>query len=138
MLERYFVKPQTIDRIRASWIAESIEGYVCWMAEHGYAARNVFRRVPVLVQFGAFAAGCGATQVDELPAHVDAFVAEWLRTHGGQPRPPTRRKVACFARSAVEQMQQQVVDVVRRLFNLREKDKEAGAQEKKSEVGTRQ
>ena len=104
MLERYFVKPETIDRIRASWIAESIEGYVCWMAEHGYAARNVFRRVPVLVQFGAFAAGRGATQVDELPTHVDAFVAEWLRTHGGQPRLPTHRKVACFARSAVEQM----------------------------------
>jgi integrase/recombinase XerD len=40
MLERYFVKPETVDRIRASWIAEAIEAYVLWMAEHGYAARN--------------------------------------------------------------------------------------------------
>jgi site-specific recombinase XerD len=104
MLERYFVKPATVDRIRASWIAEPIERYVDWLAEHGYAPRNVFRRVPVLVQFGAFAAGGGARHVKELPEHVDAFVDEWLRTHGGQPRPPARRKVAHFARGVVEQM----------------------------------
>lgn len=104
MLERYFVKPATVDRIRASWIAEPIERYVDWLAEHGYAPRNVFRRVPVLVQFGAFAAGRGARHVKELPEHVDAFVDEWLRTHGGPPRPPARRKVAHFARGVVEQM----------------------------------
>ncbi len=28
MLERYFVKPQTVDRIRASWIGPEIEQYV--------------------------------------------------------------------------------------------------------------
>lgn len=104
MLEQYFVKPETIDRIRASWIAEPIEQYVSWLAEHGYAPRNVFRRVPVLVRFGAFAAGCGARHVEDLPGHVDAFVDEWLRTHGGQPRQAARRKVAHFARGVVEQM----------------------------------
>ncbi len=30
MLERYFVKPSTVDRIRASWIAPAIEQYVAW------------------------------------------------------------------------------------------------------------
>src|ERR1700730_12578668 len=60
MLERYFVKPVTVDRIRASWIGERIERYVGWLSEHGYASRNVFRRVPILVQFGAFAAARGA------------------------------------------------------------------------------
>lgn len=104
MLERYFVKPATVDRIRSSWIAEPIERYVCWMAEHGYAARNVFRRVPLLVQFGAFAAARGARRVEELPEHVDAFVTEWLQAHGGKPRPQARRKVAHFARGVVEQM----------------------------------
>ena len=28
MLERYFIRPDTIDRIHASWIAEPIERYV--------------------------------------------------------------------------------------------------------------
>src|ERR1700716_483592 len=55
MLEDYFVKPGTVDRIRASWIAAEIERYVAWMAEHGYQARNVNSRVPVLVAFGDFA-----------------------------------------------------------------------------------
>ena len=41
MLEKYFVKPQTVDRIRASWIGPEVESYVAWMAEHGYKARNV-------------------------------------------------------------------------------------------------
>src|SRR5689334_20581407 len=104
MLERYFVKPTTVDRIRASWIAEPIEQYVCWMAEHGYAARNVFRRVPLLVQFGTFAAAHGARRIEQLPEHVEGFVAEWLRAHGAQARPPARRKVTHFARGVVEQM----------------------------------
>jgi len=104
MLERYFVKPETVARIRASWIAESIEAYVSWMVEHRYAARSVFRRVPMLVQFGAFAAERGARHLKELPEHVDAFVAEYLRIHGGQPRPEARRKAEWHPRGVVEQM----------------------------------
>jgi hypothetical protein len=73
MLERYFVKPDTLDRLRASWIGEPIEQYVTWLHEHGYAARNVFRRVPLLWQFGEFARAQGATQWEELPHYVEAF-----------------------------------------------------------------
>lgn len=105
MLERYFVRPATVDRIRASWIGKPIEQYVTWLADNGYAARNVFRRVPVLVQFGAFARGRGGRRVDELPAHVDAFVEKWTDEHG--PRCTTtaaRKKVASEARNPVEQM----------------------------------
>jgi len=31
MLERYFLKPDTVDRLRASWIGEPIERYVQWL-----------------------------------------------------------------------------------------------------------
>ena len=31
MLENYYSKPQTIDRIRANWLGEPIERYVTWM-----------------------------------------------------------------------------------------------------------
>src|SRR3970282_2076497 len=48
MLERYFIRPQTVDQIRASWIGQPIERYVAWLTEEGYASRNVFHRVPVL------------------------------------------------------------------------------------------
>ena len=40
MLERYFVKPSTVDRIRGNWLAPEIERYVEWMASQGYAVRE--------------------------------------------------------------------------------------------------
>ncbi len=43
MLENYFLKPSTIDRLRGSWIAAEIEMYVAWMVGRGWAtARRVF------------------------------------------------------------------------------------------------
>ena len=75
MLERYFVKPSTVDRIRASWIAPAIEAYVDWLADHDYSAAVVRGRVPVLVRFGDFAREAGVTAMADLPAHVDAFIA---------------------------------------------------------------
>jgi integrase/recombinase XerD len=79
MLNRYFVRPTTIDRIRASWIGAAIERYVEWLSEQKYAARNVFTRVPLLIQFGEFAKAAGASSWEELPAHVESFLDNWLR-----------------------------------------------------------
>jgi integrase/recombinase XerD len=74
MLERYFVKPRTVDRVRALWIGPEIERYVVWLAERGYGARSVLRRVPLLVAFGEFARLEGARSLADLPGYVDAFV----------------------------------------------------------------
>jgi hypothetical protein len=75
MLETYFVKPQTVDRIRACWIGAEIERYAAWLSEQGYSTRTVLRRVPALVAFGEFARLRGASVPADLPAHVDDFVA---------------------------------------------------------------
>ena len=40
MLEKYFVKPATVDRLRGSWIAPEIETYVAWLADQGYSAKT--------------------------------------------------------------------------------------------------
>jgi integrase/recombinase XerD len=105
MLERYFARPATIDGIRSSWIGGAIEQYVTWLTEQGYAARNVFHRVPVLRAFGEFAKRRGATAADQLPAHVDAFVETWMQEHGTKRTPAeARRKVESAARNPVEQM----------------------------------
>ena len=78
MLKRYFIRPTNVDRIRASWLGEAIEGYVVWLAEQKYAARNVAFRVPVLVRFGEFARRSGANRLDELPAYIEPFIEVWL------------------------------------------------------------
>ena len=98
MLETYFVKPQTVDRIRACWIGAEIERYVGWLSERGYSTRTVLRRVPVLVAFGEFARLRGASAPADLPAHVDGFVAMRVASfHRG-------REAAAEIRGAVEQM----------------------------------
>jgi integrase/recombinase XerD len=79
MLEAYFVRPQTVDRIRASWIGPEIERYVVWLAEQGYSSRSVLRRVPLLVDFAEFGRVRGARVVGELCVHVDGFVVERQR-----------------------------------------------------------
>jgi integrase/recombinase XerD len=78
VLNQYFLRPTTVDRIRASWIGEAIERYVVWLTEQRYAARNVAFRVPVLVRFGEFARTAGANDFKELPAQVEPFIEDWL------------------------------------------------------------
>jgi integrase/recombinase XerD len=79
MLEKYFVRPGTVDRVRASWIGLEIERYVVWLDGQGYSSRSVLRRVPLLVEFAEFGRARGAGVVGDLPVHVDAFVVERQR-----------------------------------------------------------
>lgn len=104
MLDAYFVKPQTIDRIHACWTGSQIEHYISWLADHGYSTRTVQRRVPLLVEFGEFARLQGARTVQELPGHVDAFVAERLKRHRRARRGPQRQELIKEFRGPVNQM----------------------------------
>ena len=109
MLEHYFVRPTTVDRIRAAWLGEPIEQYVGWLHENGYAPRNVAVRVPLLVKFGEFAQAHGATSFEQLPAYVDDFVADWVRHHSQWCRSDAdRRTVVNAARGPVEQLLQRM------------------------------
>lgn len=105
MLETYYIKPTTVDRIRASWIGPEVESYAAWLAEHGYGARTVLRRVPLLVAFGDYARRYGAASVADLPDHVEAFVAEQVSRHRrARRRGPVRAEVAKELRGPIEQM----------------------------------
>ncbi len=105
MLEQYYIRPETIDRIRASWIKEPIERYVGWLADRGYARRNVFHRVPILRQFGEFARARGANTWEALPAHLDAFVTAWVHERARQRGlTEARPKLADEVRRPIEQM----------------------------------
>jgi integrase/recombinase XerD len=110
MLERCFARPQTVDRIRSSWLGPPIERYVTWLLARSYALRDVLHRVPILMHFGAYAQVQGATEYAELPAHLEGFVEHWLhrpddRRAMGPPRPRLAREV----RGPIEQMLRLVV-----------------------------
>jgi integrase/recombinase XerD len=102
MLEQYFMKPATVDRIRGSWIAAEIEKYLAWLVEQGYSAKSIWRRVPIVFAFGEFARGRGAEAVGELPAHVEAFVGDRVARHDA--RTGSTRPMAKEVRGPVEQM----------------------------------
>lgn len=105
MLEHYFIKPSTVDRIRANVAGPYIERYVEWMHSQGYADRNVLRRVPMLCQFGDFAKRRGAIDGQSALEHVEAFAAHWQALHGRTCKTAdARRKVAHDARTPVRQM----------------------------------
>jgi len=79
MLEHYFIRPESVDRIRSSCLGEAIETYVTWLSARAYKPRCVHHRVPLLMRFGAFARQRGADRVDRLAGHLDAFVRAQLR-----------------------------------------------------------
>jgi site-specific recombinase XerD len=104
MLEQYFYKPDTVDRIRNCWLGEPIEGYVRWLAEKGYAARNIQARVPVLRQFGEFSWRRGARTWEELPDQIEPFVARWIADRGNGRSEDRTRQLANEIRGPVEQL----------------------------------
>lgn len=104
MLNRYFIRPTTVDRIRASWLGEPIERYVSWLGEQGYAARNVFIRVPILLRFGEFAKEGGAKSWEELPFHVESFVEAWLRRQRQEYSERQRQAAARGVRNPIQQL----------------------------------
>jgi len=108
VLERYFIRPSTVDRIRASWIGDAIERYVTWLSDNGYAPRNVFHRVPVLVRFGEFACASGASHWDQLPAYLEPFVHHWLEQHGAVGQSKSKRQLSA----------QPIRNIVRQLLHL--------------------
>jgi integrase/recombinase XerD len=105
MLEHYFVRPVTVDRIRASWLGPAIEQYVSSLAAQRIATRHVLRCVATLQHFGEFARARGAQTWDELPVHLEAFVAERMQARGAWCRSlKDQRTVRSQARTPVEQM----------------------------------
>ena len=107
MLEQFFVKPSTVDRLRASRIGAEIDAHVVWLTEHGYGLKSVWRRVPVVYAFGEYARAHGAESVADLPRFIDGFVAERVAAH--HRRNGSERAMAKEVRGPIEQMLSTVV-----------------------------
>lgn len=110
MIERYFLLPETIDRVRSSWIASSIEEYVNWMTEQRFSTRTVCRRVPLLIRFADFARDQGASTLEDLPAHVEAFLLQWIRDKAEGKSEQRQKAIAKEVRGPIEQMLRLTLD----------------------------
>jgi integrase/recombinase XerD len=105
MLEEYFLKPSTIDRIRSSWLSPQIERYVEWMHAQGYSSRNVFRRVPLLCHFADFTKERGSRDLAAAASQIEEFVGHWVDRHGAGARTDkARHEFWCAVRNPIQQM----------------------------------
>lgn len=94
MLEQFFSKPETCDRIRQLWIGKEIEAYIEDLTRRSYAARNVHRRVPILIAFSNFASARGVKQLAALPTVASDFVQHRIT----QVRPRRKKRRAALQR----------------------------------------
>ncbi len=102
-MANFWFSPRKCERLRQSWLGAPIERYVEWLVEHRYSRESIDDRVPVLIHFGEFTYARGVRRFEELPAHVGAFVEDWVaRTSRRGPR--ACRSSAQKARGCVEQM----------------------------------
>ncbi len=104
MLERYFIRPDTVDAIRSSWVGDLVEQYVSWLSERQYSSRSVYRRVPILTRFGEFSKARGATRKEDLPDHVEPFVDHWLGVHRRARNKQRQKKMGQCVRNTIRQM----------------------------------
>ena len=86
MLEDYYVKPATVDRVRASWLAPQIESYLEWLESHRYSRLVVYRRLPLLFHFSDFAQKKGCRDSASCKAYIKEFVSQWLEQHGAKAK----------------------------------------------------
>ncbi len=101
MLERFFLKPRTIDRIMGSWLGKDIELYASTLFETGYSARSILRRVPILVQFADFTDTRRIHDLSLAESLIDSFVDHWLSSHCIGAQPGLRQRERSLARCTV-------------------------------------
>jgi integrase/recombinase XerD len=88
MLEDYYVKPSTIDGVRARWLAPQMESYLEWLQAHGYSRLVVYRRLPLLFHFAEFAQKKGPRDVASCKVYIKEFVRSgWSNTESRQRQP---------------------------------------------------
>jgi site-specific recombinase XerD len=105
MLEHCFVRPETLGRIRSSWMGPPIERYATWLSERGYRVATLAARISLLVQFGKFAQRHGAQRCEQLPAYVESFLKFWFqRRRRRRDLASSGPLVTRHVRVAIEQM----------------------------------
>jgi len=105
MLEHYFVRPCTVDRIRALWLGPAIDRYMEWLAGRHAAPDTVKRSVRALIDFNDFTCAHRVTTWEELPQYLESFMDQWMQKHGAWCQTKRdRQTVHSLGRVPVEQL----------------------------------
>src|ERR1700728_3696308 len=104
MLEHYFVRLSTVDRLRAMWLGPAFDRYAERLASRQASKNTALGQLQVLAQFNEFVVRRGVRDYAELPGQLDPFVKHRMRVHGKWCRnAKDRRTVRSDSRAPVEQ-----------------------------------
>lgn len=105
MLEHYYVRPATVDRIRSLWLGPAISRYAQWMAEQQVARASALFRLQTAVLFDRFVTSRHVRSFEDLPEQIEPFIVEWRRTRGQRPHTASyRRALRAGPRAMLEQL----------------------------------
>ncbi|TKR53284.1 integrase [Allopusillimonas ginsengisoli] len=105
MLDHHFRSFKAIDRIRALWLGPQIECYAQSLDELHTSNATIRQHIRALGHFNDFVIARGASRIEELSGHVDAFVEQWMAAHGTWCRnAQDRAAVVAQGRVPVERM----------------------------------
>ena len=109
MLESYFAKPESADRLRALWLGPAIDRYAEWLVSRQAATMTALGHFQILAQFNRFVVRRGISNHKDLPAQVDAFARHRLRANKWARTARDRRTVLTHSRTVVEQLLRMLV-----------------------------
>jgi len=108
MLERYYVNPSSVDRIRALWLGPAIESYAEWLEARRISVARGRGCIEIVIQFNRFAQSHGVRDSGSLPALVEPFVASGVRRRRQRGRHELQTTRSRF-RSPIEQLLRLVI-----------------------------
>jgi integrase/recombinase XerD len=105
MLEHYFVRPSTLDRLRSLWLGPAISRYAEWLSDRQISRASAFFKIQTVVLFDRFLTDRHVRSLEELPAQIEPFVKKWRRTRGRRPHTASyARSLRALPRTAIEEL----------------------------------
>src|ERR1700691_1691715 len=110
MLEHYFTRPATVDRLRSLWLGPAISRYAEWLSDRQVSRASALFKFQTLVLFDRFVTDRHVDALEELPAQIEPFVEEWRRTRGRRPHTASyARSLRAGPRTAIQDLLRLVI-----------------------------
>lgn len=110
MLEHYFIRPATVDRLRSLWLGPALSQYAEWLSDRQISRSRGTFKLQTLVLFDRFVTAQHVCSLEDLPAQIEPFTVEWRRTRGCRPHSAVyARELRAGPRSTIEELLRLVI-----------------------------
>jgi integrase/recombinase XerD len=110
MLEHYFSRTSTVDRLRSLWLGPALSRYAEWLSDRQVSRASALFKLQTLVLFDRFVTERHVHALEELPGQIEPFIKQWRRTRGRRPHSASYgRSLRSGPRTTLEQLLHLVV-----------------------------